>query len=257
MLKCENKDFASFHSCFHLAPCCPKESKDAPTPKSITLAPSACEVCSTWIDRCNRSTISAQERINFFTFIRALAEHRRKRPVGKDRIWDFFPMKRSLHSSILFWSKTVRIFLLRLLPVSSVMYILYTYGSDFLLQYDYSLFYLNFIQKGRQNEEGARKRSRPSSHSREPSSPRSVPSRQCSPARQLGMPSSTHSASQRHGGFKRCAGINFFLCSSWQSSDINFLVGRLSSVLILLLQVRRETFYTPLGHLQCRRRRHL
>ena len=53
----------------------------------------------------------------------------------------------------------MRIFLLRLLPESSVMYIIYTYGSDFLLQYVYSLFYLNFIpfiQKGRQNAEGAR-----------------------------------------------------------------------------------------------------
>ena len=33
-------------------------------------------------------------------------------------------------------------------------------------------------------------------------------------------------------GFKRCAGINSFLCCPWQSSDIFFLVGSLSSVLI-------------------------
>ena len=89
--KCVKKELSSFHSCLHLATCCTKEKDNAPPPRSIVWEPSKCDTCSTWLARCERSSLSALEKKHLLAFVRAVAERRMKRPVNKERIWDFFP----------------------------------------------------------------------------------------------------------------------------------------------------------------------
>ena len=89
--KCVKKELSSFHSCLHLATCCTKEKDNAPPPRSIVWEPSKCDTCSTWLARCERSSLSALEKKHLLAFVRAVAERRMKRPVNKERICDFFP----------------------------------------------------------------------------------------------------------------------------------------------------------------------
>ena len=115
----------------------------------------------TWINRCNRSTISAQERSNFLTFIRTLAERRRKRPVGKERILDFFPDDKvaALVNTLLEQDGESHSLLYTPCVVCGVFCTLMALIFRYLLQYIYSLFcqiFIPFIQKRRQNAEGAR-----------------------------------------------------------------------------------------------------
>ena len=57
----------------------------------LSWVPSKCEICTPWLSHCEHSSLSAQEKLNFITFIRAIAGRRHKRPVAKERIKSFFP----------------------------------------------------------------------------------------------------------------------------------------------------------------------